>query len=807
MGDETFELYSLTSKLTLDASQFDRVYSESRRKFKVLAGDLKHVEGSAKTTGKSISSDLGGAVTRVLPGLSGLGAAGPAGLAAAGIALIGGTAIGTATHLVNLTLRVAEQIDSLGDLSDKINFSVRTLSGMGMAIEGAGGDLEGFGSALGIFDKNIEKAAQGDERLSTLFKALSIDATNNEQAFRQVAKVIFDLGGTSQQTALAMELFGKSGKEMVGIIKAAGGDVEEFIRQAELMGFVIGDDAVKAADKLDKSMILVRAQIDAATRQFATELMPMIQTGVTNFSKWMKENRGEIGKTITDLVNLIKTIGKLAAYIEYLSPAIFIVKTVYQVSKLLPEQTSGAEQLKQYERNLYTIDPNTGRRIYQGKAPFDIGGEFAVAGGTGGAPGVKGVTSIGAGAPPGKRDKTEQEKLADMVRELLSKDGGRKGGGAAKREPGLELLAQLEQQYSDLTEKTEAQRIAEKLLGDEFKNTSPLVRENILATALAIDTKKKVNEAEKQQADDLKAATQAYMDFTTEQARALHGSVTMMDEIDLLNLKLIGLGMTLTAGELFWLRFRAAEIQVKKTTENLAEILSRLPFADLAEVPDTIGRVLSDAQIDAMGKLPNADPLSKWRDAADDLAYDITYTIDNAIREGFEEGVGAGIAEFSLGILEMIRSEVLKDLQRAIAKAIRGGSSGDEEGEGGGSFFSSLLSFGIKALGSLFGGGGSAPGGLGSAAGAAIGGHAGGGFMYPGEWSIVGERGPELAKAGSRGASVMSNAEAMGMFGGGLTVYQSINVPSMYMAGNRETQTQAFRSLQQAAQRGYTLRG
>jgi hypothetical protein len=73
----------------------------------------------------------------------------------------------------------------------------------------------------------------------------------------------------------------------------------------------------------------------------------------------------------------------------------------------------------------------------------------------------------------------------------------------------------------------------------------------------------------------------------------------------------------------------------------------------------------------------------------------------------------------------------------------------------------------------------------------------------------VGERGPELIKAGSRGASVMSNGESMAMVGGmaGMTLVQNINVPSMYAAGNRQTQTQALRGLTQAAQRGYSLRG
>jgi hypothetical protein len=175
----------------------------------------------------------------------------------------------------------------------------------------------------------------------------------------------------------------------------------------------------------------------------------------------------------------------------------------------------------------------------------------------------------------------------------------------------------------------------------------------------------------------------------------------------------------------------------------------------------------------------------------DQLASDLTWSIDDAITEGFRRGVKAGVIQFGLGILEMARHEALQELAKAISKAL-GGSGGQGQSSGGG-LLSTIIRAGVSAVGGLFGGGVS--GGLGAGAAGAIGGHAGGGYMSPNSWSWVGEHGPELIKAGSQGASVLSNGESARAGRGGLTMNVFANDALSFQ--RRETQRQIKRKLNQ----------
>jgi len=66
-----------------------------------------------------------------------------------------------------------------------------------------------------------------------------------------------------------------------------------------------------------------------------------------------------------------------------------------------------------------------------------------------------------------------------------------------------------------------------------------------------------------------------------------------------------------------------------------------------------------------------------------------------------------------------------------------------------------------------------------------------GGFMKPGEWSWVGERGPELIRAGSQGATVVPNAGHTINF-----IFQGNMHASEFMS--RDTQAQISKKLRGA---------
>lgn len=159
------------------------------------------------------------------------------------------------------------------------------------------------------------------------------------------------------------------------------------------------------------------------------------------------------------------------------------------------------------------------------------------------------------------------------------------------------------------------------------------------------------------------------------------------------------------------------------------------------------------------------------------LAGDLTNTIDNALRDGFERGIKAGLITFAQGILDMIRSAALSALEKRLTAVFTNAI-------GGGGWLAKLLGIGLGVAAGAAGGG---KGGISVGTGGKF---AAGGFMQPNSWNLVGERGPELIRSGSHGATVLPN-QALG----GHTFIVNINVPDIQSAGSKATQYQVAKSM------------
>lgn len=664
-----------------------------------LGGEINQISNSLNTATSS-ASVFGGAI-------------GVAGIAVTGFVAI----VGTATKAIyGLATNAAATTDRVGDMAEKINFSVRTLSGLEPATEAAGSSLEGLSTALGIFDRNIEAAAQGQVRLSKLFKGLKVDTTNNEMAFRQVAEILVKLDGTAQQTALAMELFGRSGKDVLGIIKAADGDVEKFIRSMEALGIVINDDAVKAADAFDKKLILVKAQINTVIRQLGEEFIPMVSEAAGNLSNWLKENQGEIRKTITEIANLVKAITGLAQYVKFLSPIILVVETVNMFRNLLPTSASGQSITNQQQRNVFTVDPVTGRRIYSGSAPYDTAGEYAIAGGAG-----QYSTGAGSPAPP------QSNALADQVRKLLSRGGGGRGGGGAKSDPlaDMKRLADIQLKYTLETLTAEEEAIErsydkrrtviatyERAISRLEENRHKTILDALKSEQDAITNSKTLTATQKKialQEIDLKRVEEANRHRREENKLTDNILRATRERIVLVETQIRQAERLRYANDQIIRDFGGGSVEMGEAA-RLATTRSR-------RVADAIRpRIATDAERAAR---------ERYHDALaqiDQMGYRLKNVFERAVFDGFERGGMRGLQSLTLGIIDIFQNVLMRQIEGLLSGAIGKAATG-------GGWLSKLIGFVLPGIGGALGGpltGGITGGSIGSTLAGAIGRDTGG---------------------------------------------------------------------------------
>lgn len=794
---DTFELFSLTSKLDLDTSAFDRGYTQSRSKMVTLSQDLKKIETGGKSLTGVMGRDLRSAFSGLQASVTGLG--GPLdgtigrynnllsvgsklSLSTAGIGLGFGIlatgAVAASVGMFALVKKAAEAGDEIFDLTQKVNFAAETISTLKNEGELAGVEFSNISTSLGIFNKNVEAVQEGDKKLSALFKALNIDLRDNESALRSTFRALMAVENGGQQTALAMQIFGKSGKEILGVIKSLNGDVDAATEKFRKMGSLITTESAKAANEFSDKLKILEQRFDGVTRAIGERLMPTATDALDKVSQALDENSRHAQTWADTLVGAVEFAAQQIKYIlEGLATVIEGFQKTFGKGSLFERISEGGSVSMQ--------DNLVNRMKRQGMLPGSLidpnkqpEGEYAVPFGTyGPSAGTKpkGRISLGGGG------------------------GGRGGGGRARDlleeqrralEQGLRLtLSTMEAEQEGIERSYDQRRSKVEIYYRAISRLEETRHKEVLDT---LEEERKLAEKIKDPAKRGDALADLALRKAEEANRHRRETWRLEDRVKDVTRERIVLVETLVE------RLSREREVMKQINQERSRFKSEVFRDDLGggsgvltpEVRDQTTRPRV-ATVDEQVRRERAAIL---REQMDRLASDLTFTIDDAITEGFRRGVKAGVIEFGLGILQMARHAALQELEKAISKAL-GGSAGQSQSSGGsGGLWSSIIKMGVSAVGALFGGGGGS-GGLGSAAAGAIGGHAGGGYMPPNSWSWVGERGPELVKSGPQGASVMSNRASMAFAGSGSP---TINVYAQDAQSftSRRTQTQIKRMYQ-----------
>jgi hypothetical protein len=320
----------------------------------------------------------------------------------------------------SLARSAADVADKYNDLSAKINFNTHTLSGLDVAGAQAGVTFESIGSSLGIFDKKLEDASEKTTKLGRVLKANNVDVHDNQKALEGMFTVLSKLPEGHTQTALAMEAFGKGGKEMLGIVKAANGDLPALLRYLDDMGATLSDKDAKAANEFNDKLALLGKQFDMAKVKVGSELMPVFERLFDNLSGWLSHNEGELrswGQTFADVA------GGIITWAGRIERAVSAISSMTPPDKGFVKTPSSSMWDKFWDWadrpsiNTSQWEQGTGRGTTHMATPEEIAAQARQNGG-------------------GDDDAKKKQAAADAISKLLGGNagGGKRGGGGRARQ-------------------------------------------------------------------------------------------------------------------------------------------------------------------------------------------------------------------------------------------------------------------------------------------------------------------------------------------------------------------------------------
>ncbi|MCI0364948.1 MAG: phage tail tape measure protein [Phycisphaerales bacterium] len=197
----------------------------------------------------------------------------------------------------------ADTGSALFDMSQRTGISVEALSELGFAAEQSGTDLATLETGIRKMQRSITDAAQGStsaqEALALL--GLTVDRLRGlspEDQFKLIADRIAQIKDPTVRAAAAMELFGRSGTNLIPLLSGGAKGIEALQEQARRLGLTMSTEDARAAeefgDVLDALTKVVKRLFFAVGSALAPMLMEFAESAtriVVRTSAWIQQNK------------------------------------------------------------------------------------------------------------------------------------------------------------------------------------------------------------------------------------------------------------------------------------------------------------------------------------------------------------------------------------------------------------------------------------------------------------------------------------------------------------------------------------
>lgn len=212
---------------------------------------------------------IGGGVTSLMPQLAAV-----AGIAGFG-AMIKGS-LDAADKIHKLAIRTGVSTEALSQLEHAANLS--------------GVSFESTAKGLEKMSRSMSEAAAGFGTGKRALEQLGLDAKalkqlKPERQFEVMADAIAGLTNESDQTRIAMEIFGRAGGELLPMLKAGSAGIQDMRAEADRLGKTLSQDQANAAADAQDAI----ARLDAATKGLWQSLAVSLGPAIADIANWLSE--------------------------------------------------------------------------------------------------------------------------------------------------------------------------------------------------------------------------------------------------------------------------------------------------------------------------------------------------------------------------------------------------------------------------------------------------------------------------------------------------------------------------------------
>lgn len=211
--------------------------------------------------------------------------------------------------------------DDLLNTSQKLGIAVDSLQRLRFAAKLANVGNEELAVSLRFLSKNIDDARTGSKEAAKAFQRLGIDpktAKVNEDLIARLSKGFIKLKDPTAQVALAQQLLGRSGANLLPLLKEGPEALKKYFEEAGRFGLVTQEDA-ELADQFNDNLERLSMGVGMLKNRIGLALIPKMGKALEVFLKWydlnrriIEQNVGKAFNFVADVLRRVWRIGRAA---------------------------------------------------------------------------------------------------------------------------------------------------------------------------------------------------------------------------------------------------------------------------------------------------------------------------------------------------------------------------------------------------------------------------------------------------------------------------------------------------------------
>lgn len=179
-----------------------------------------------------------------------------------------------------------DHADALSKSAQKAGITTEALSRLAYAADFSDVSMESLTGGLQKLSKAMADAATNKTSSAALaFKALGVSVTDASGRLRGSDAVFSDLSDRfarmedgATKTALAMQIFGKSGADMIPLLNGGSAELKRMADEADRLGITLSTKAGKDAERFNDTLTLIGKILQGVVNKVMTAALPALQS-------------------------------------------------------------------------------------------------------------------------------------------------------------------------------------------------------------------------------------------------------------------------------------------------------------------------------------------------------------------------------------------------------------------------------------------------------------------------------------------------------------------------------------------------